>query len=207
MSRKRGARHFATPGRRRYRLLLGLSLVVAVVAVAVIVAKQRAHQGPKASAVPTRTVGQVGQGAPSARLAKGFSLQTIDGKTFSLAAARRKVVVVDFLAPGCPSCAEDLAGLRVAAKRFAPGGVKVVIVDVSGANDSKALRDYYRGEYDVPEAILIGEDRGFRIARSYGVNELGMSFVIGRDGRIRWQGVWGGDEGTLFPAIEGASAQ
>lgn len=197
-------------GRGDRWLLAGVTLVataLAVVAATVLVAKQRAQEKAGAGAVPAKAAAQAGQGAQRARVAKGFGLRTIDGKNFSLAAARGKVVVVDFLAPGCPSCAKDLAGLGEAATRFVPRGVTLLIADVSGYNDSKALRDYYRGEYDVPEAILIGEDQGFRIARSYGVNELGTTVVIGRDGRIRWEGVWGGDTGVLFPAIEGASTR
>lgn len=206
MSGKQSERRSHRLRRRDRWLWFGVALVlsaVAAVAVLVIVAKQRAQSAAGAAAVPTTAARKAGQ---AAGLAKGFSLRTIDGTTFSLAAARGKVVVVDFLAPGCPSCARDLPGLGEAARRFAPRGVKVVIADMSGANDGKALRDYYRGSYDVPAVVLIAEDKGFRVQRAYGVNQLGMTFVIGRDGRIRWKGVWSGDTGMLFPAVEGASA-
>lgn len=198
----RSERSFGQVGRLR-RLLLGLALMLA--AVAVIVVGWQAV--PRASAVTVPAKAAAPMRARGGGFAKAFRLRTIESKTFSLADARRKAVVVDFLAPGCSSCARDLAGLRAAAARFATRHLEVVVVDISGANDSKLLRDYYRGRYHVPATVVIGEDKGFQIARAYGVNELGMTFVIGRDGRIRWHGVWAGDTGKLFPAIEEASAR
>jgi peroxiredoxin len=141
------------------------------------------------------------------RRAPGFELATIDGRRFSLAGARGKVVVLDFLAPGCPSCAASLRPLGRTALGFGPRRVSFVIVDVSGASDGRSLREYYYETYRLPRRVLIGEDRGFRIARAYRLNQLGLTFVIGRDGQIRWQGVWGSDERKLAAEIRAALAR
>lgn len=77
---------------------------------------------------------------------------------------------------------------------------------MSGANDDRILRDYYRGSQGVPREVLIAADRDFSMARAYSVDQLGMTVVISRDGRIHWKGAWGGEEATLFPAIEEAAA-
>lgn len=185
---------------RRVKLLLSAALLVTAGVVAAAVILARSGTNPSAAA-PSRAPGGDAERAPA------FSLAAIDGRRFSLAAARRHVVVVDFLAPGCPSCAASLPPLAKTATRFRARGASFVIVDVSGANDSKALRDYYYGQYSLPRAVLIGEDRGFRIARAYGANQLGMTAVIDGDGRISWQGMWGSDASKLAAAIEGALAR
>ena len=134
-----------------------------------------------------------------------FTVTTIDGKTFTLAAQRGKVIVFDFLQAGCASCAEQVPVLDKSARRFASKGVKVLILDLSGGNAS-ALRSYYQGKLHASKRLLVAPDKGFRIAQRYRVIAVGVTYVVGRDGRIRWQGLWLGKEKALLRAISEAAA-
>lgn len=179
----------------------GLALALALVA-AVLVLTRTESQPAAMEPVPTAdqpAAARSGEGA------EDFILQTVDGDVFSLANQRGKVVVVEFLAPGCPDCTVDVAGLSLTAveqKRE----VTILIADVSGFGDPRGLRDYYRGDLGAPRELLIAEDAGFKVAQAYGVTQLGETLVIGPKGRVSWQGRWSGDHGRLLDEIERASA-
>ena len=141
--------------------------------------------------------GAVGKRAPD------FTVRTVDGKTFRLSAQRGKVVVFDFLVPGCGECEVEAPWLGTAARMFGSRGVKVLILDVSGLGDAD-LRRFYR-PYRLEKA-LIARDNGFGVARKYRVTSLGTTVVVGGDGTIRWRGSWVGDEDRLLNAIRRALA-
>lgn len=187
--------------RRRRRILLGIASVVAVVVVVAgavfVVARQNAQPSPA-------EVGAAAQSASDGQpVAQDFTVQTIDGDTFSLAGHRGEVVVVEFLAPGCPSCTVDVAGLSEAA-RDNPGAT-FLLADVSGASDPQTLRDYYRGELEAAPELLIAHDTDFQLAHAYGVRALGHTVVITPDGKISWTGRWAGDRARLAAQIRKAA--
>ena len=47
---------------------------------------------------------------------------------------------------------------------------------------------------------------GFRVAQRYRVNAVGTTYVVGRDGSVRWHGLWLGKEKVLLRAIAQAAA-
>ncbi len=149
--------------------------------------------------------GAVAAAASASAGAPDFSVTTIDGKTFTLAAQRGKVVVFDFLQAGCSSCAEQVPVLDRSAARFASKGVEVLVVDLSGGR-AAALRSYYRGKLGASKRLLVAADKGFRVAQRYRVNAVGTTYVVGRNGSVRWQGLWLGKEKVLLRAIAQAAA-
>ncbi len=165
-----------------------------------LVVRNPARSGPDPSGAASADVrSEAGRSHP----APAFSLETVDGTTFSLTAQRGKVVVLDFLEAGCPSCAAEVPVLDQVARRVAGGGVTVLIVDVSGAGDGE-LRRYYRGDLGASKRVLIAADRRFRVAGAYRPTSMPAGFVIGRDGRIAWDGTVGDNPETLLDAIAGA---
>lgn len=150
------------------------------------------------------TVGAVAGGAIHSGGAPSFTVTTIDGKTFALGAQRGKVVVFDFLQAGCSSCAEQVPVLDKSAARFAAKRVQVLVLDLSGGG-AGALRSYYRGKLDASKRLLIAPDKGFKVAQRYRVTAVGMTYVVGRDGRVRWHGLWLGKKNVLLRAIAQAA--
>ncbi len=149
--------------------------------------------------------GAVAAGATASGRAPSFTVTTIDGKTFTLGAQRGKVIVFDFLQAGCSSCAEQVPVLDRSAARFASRGVRVLVVDLSGGS-AHALRSYYRGKLAASERLLVAPDTGLKVAQRYRVTATGMTYVVGRDGSVRWQGLWLGKEKVLLRAIAQAAA-
>lgn len=138
------------------------------------------------------------------KVAPGFELRTIGGERFTLAEQRGNVVVLEFLEPGCPSCTVDVAGLS----EIAAGGevgAAVLIADVGGLGP-RSLRDYYHGQLGASPQLKIAPDSGFRVARTYGVTELGETVVIDPEGRVSWRGIWNGATENIRERIEEAAA-
>ena len=149
--------------------------------------------------------GAVATTASASSGAPDFSVTTIDGKTFMIAAQRGKVVVFDFLQAVCSACAEQVPVLDRSAARFASKGVRVLVVDLSGGS-AHALGSYYRGKLGASRRLLVAPDKGFRVAQRYRVNAVGTTYVVGRDGSVRWHGLWLGKEKVLLRAIAQAAA-
>lgn len=143
-------------------------------------------------------------GPDSARSGRApdFVVRTADGKRFRLAAQRGKVVVFDFLVPGCGECDVESPSLQKAAQLFARRGVKVLILDVGKVSDT-ILRSYYYRQLGLRN-VLVAEDRGYRVVHTYGVKTLGDTVIVGRDGKVAWRGSWVGNETKLLREIRGA---
>lgn len=207
--RRRAEEQAAQRRRRRTALAVGGSVALAAGLVAAVFVLTKTESRPvslETEATPTQRASADSGVAPAAsgEAATDFMLQTVDGGVFSLADQRGKVVVVEFLAPGCPECAVDVAGLgRTAVEK--KGDVAVLIADVSGLDDPRQLRDYYRGQLGAPEALVIAPDRQFTVAQSFGIVSLGETVVIGPEGRVSWKGRWSGDHGRLLDEIARAS--
>jgi thiol-disulfide isomerase/thioredoxin len=136
---------------------------------------------------------------PFAGRAPAIRAQTIEGRTFRLSSLRGKVVVLDFLTPDCGECQLEAPILEQAAATYRRRGVRFVIVDLSNAAPA-LLRSYYRTQLALA-SITVVRDHNARIARAYGVFDLGSTFVLDRAGRIAWHGLWQASKAALTAAI------
>lgn len=194
MSKSLHTQQRASPSRRRWPVALAAAGVVVVIALAATVLMSVGQDSPSPSPQAA--------GPASGPTAPDFTLQTLGGETFSLADHRGEVVVVEFLAPGCPSCTVDLAGLGKVAEQ--KPNVTLLVADVSGAEPA-ALRDFYRGEQDVAPEVLIVPDRGYQASKAYGASALGHTVVITPAGTVSWKGRWAGDQRQLLTQIDKAA--
>lgn len=120
-------------------------------------------------------------------LAPPFTLPDDEGQPFSLADERGKSNVVLYFYPkdDTPGCRAEAQAFRDEIKIFF--GLDATIVGVSGGS-VKAKADFKR-KYSLNFRLLADEDR--EVAKAYGaVGLLGITprrvtFVIGKDGRVR----------------------
>lgn len=206
--------HLREPGRppRSTALLPVAAALVGIVALAGVAACSSTPlgSGPPASdaSSPEPRPSPSGRGtlAPGpgavASAAPEFTLPTIGGGTLSSESERGRVLVLNFTAPDCPTCAEQVPVLDSVAARFASTGTTVAIVDVSGLDDDSTLANAYR-DYGWTERVPIAKDRTFEVAQAFRVTRMSETVILDREGAISWQGVWE-DEEVLVQAIERA---
>lgn len=92
--------------------------------------------------------------------------------TFSLAAARGHVVLLDFFATGCHFCVLDLPWLAKVQERYAAAGLEVVTIAADAAPDVS---------HDWPVFV---ESDSTPIADLYRIDALPAYFVVDRDGTL-----------------------
>jgi len=113
----------------------------------------------------------VGQSAPD------WQLTDAEGKVHSLSEYRGKVVVMDFWATWCGSCAEVMPRMQKLHEKFADQGVLVFGINSWEKGDPVALMKRKHLSY---ELLLKGE----QISEAYRVTILPVIYIIGDDGTI-----------------------
>jgi len=119
---------------------------------------------------------EVGDKAPA------FAAESLDGsRKLSLRAYRGKIVYLDFWASWCPPCLQSLPLLEDLRKEFGAADVQFLAVNLDrDLDEARAfLRQHAIG---YPSAT----DPEGRLPESYQVKKMPTSFVIDRDGVIRY---------------------
>jgi len=118
------------------------------------------------------------------RPAPALSLVDEQGKPFTLADFKGKVVYLDFWASWCGPCMEEIPASLALRLQFV--GKDVVFLYVSVDNDetkwSEALGDFAGPSAQTVHAWAQGF--GSPAARAYQVDKLPSYFIVGRDGRL-----------------------
>jgi cytochrome c biogenesis protein CcmG, thiol:disulfide interchange protein DsbE len=108
-------------------------------------------------------------------------LVTADGQPVSLAALRGKVVLVDFWASWCGPCAAAFPALEDLFQEYRTRGFEVMAVNL----DEKRA-DAARFLSARPHAMTVVFDPGGKSARAFGLEGMPTSYLVGRDGTVRY---------------------
>lgn len=138
------------------------------------------------SRLPVETASKSAE--PSAvigRLAPNFTLTTLAGETFELAALRGKPVVLNFWATWCGPCRAELPALEATAQQF-ENEVQIVAVDQAEAPET--VQKYVD---ELALSFTIPLDREGSVGRLYSIRGLPTTFFIDDEGLIRH--VWSGE--------------
>jgi len=118
----------------------------------------------------------VGDRAPEVRL------QSVDGKTVSLADYRGKVVLVHFWATWCPPCVEEIPTIERFYQQVMGTDIEVLAVSVDESADAlKAFLEKSKVHFPVLR------DPGRMAAGSYGTLMFPETYIVGRDGMVRYK--------------------
>jgi thiol-disulfide isomerase/thioredoxin len=104
------------------------------------------------------------------------------GKAHDLAAYHGKVVLVNFWATWCPPCREEMPSMQALRTRFADKGFEVLAVNVLESEDKIVA---FRESELIDLPFLMDQDG--EAAKRWKVRMLPRSFVIDRQGAIRYQ--------------------
>lgn len=163
--------------RRHLLSLFGLAAAAAVTLGA-------AQSAPSQDASP-----KIGEAAPA------FTLKDIKGKEHSLADYKGKIVVLQWINPGCPVC-----------KRVFVSGVEknmltslkeldkdIVVLGISSTHnlDEDGIAKYLESTRIEISALM---DRDGKVGRLYNAKTTPHLYVIDRDGKLRYNGAIDDDE-------------
>jgi hypothetical protein len=121
----------------------------------------------------------------------------------SLERLRGKVVVLQFAFLGCQACGWLTPWLVAWHERYAPRGLAVVYLDNGRADALDALQ---AAHVDQGLPFPLFHDRLGRPIADYGVRAFPCVYVLGRDGRVVWEGVATGREAEIESAVVRALA-
>jgi thiol-disulfide isomerase/thioredoxin len=117
-----------------------------------------------------------------------FTLQDMDGKQYSLADLRGKVVMLNFWATWCPPCRREMPSLERLHQSMKDEDLAVIAINQFEDPD---LVFAYTGQLSVFPTFPILFDRDSSVAETYRVKGLPTTFLIDKSGKVRYRAVGG----------------
>jgi len=108
-----------------------------------------------------------------------ITMYALDGKPFTLASLKGKVVVLDFWASWCVPCRKSFPFLDELQKKHANEGLQVVGLTLE--EDGDAVTGFLES---VPVNFTIARDTSERSGEAFGVVAMPTTFLIDREGRV-----------------------
>ena len=131
-------------------------------------------------------------------LAPGFSLQTFEGKTVSLADFRGHAVVLNFWSSWCGPCKDEEPTLVALSQRYDPSKVTFVGINIQ---DTRQDAVGFLNQYHVTYPVVVDPDG--KVYIDYGVVGVPETYVLDPNGRIQRKLVGPIDESQLTASLEG----
>ncbi|MDX8391743.1 MAG: TlpA disulfide reductase family protein [Mariprofundaceae bacterium] len=127
--------------------------------------------------------------APAGKVVEGevppdFSLPDLAGVQQHL--PKGKVVLLNFWATWCPPCRKEMPSMIDLHQRFKDKGLMIVAASVD--KDRSQLVGFVR-EYNIPFQVVHDSDAA--VSRRYGVFRYPESFLIDRNGKVRFHLIGG----------------
>jgi len=129
---------------------------------------------------------QFADGTSVGNIAPSFTITTIDGKTINSTDLRGKVVVLSSAAQWCPTCQEEAREFAPVYQKYKDKPVVFITIDID-PRDTDASIKQFKETYVTPWAYADAQG-GADAVQKYGMNRFEMTFVIGKDGKIAFNG-------------------
>jgi peroxiredoxin len=122
-----------------------------------------------------------------AKMAQDFSATDHTGKKHSLVDYRGKVVVLEWLNPGCPFVQRHYreGTFKKLAEHFAGSGVIWLAVNSTSGNDAEVSKKW-AAQHSLPYPVLV--DKSGEVGKLFSAKTTPHIFVIGREGSIVYNG-------------------
>jgi peroxiredoxin len=123
------------------------------------------------------------EAADRARQDADFTLQDLQGNSWTLKDLRGKVALVNFWATWCPPCRKEMPDLEALGKRFRDQGL--VILAISDEDATKVKPFIAEKQFTFP--ILLDPDR--KVNKLFDVEGIPKTFIYDRQGRLAAQAI------------------
>jgi thiol-disulfide isomerase/thioredoxin len=113
--------------------------------------------------------------------APALSLKDLEGTAQALQAYRGKVVVLNFWATWCEPCRDEMPSFNKLKRTFE--GKPVVVLAVNVGEGEGRIAEFLR---KVPVEFPVLLDRDAAASKAWKVRLMPTTFILGRDGRVRY---------------------
>jgi thiol-disulfide isomerase/thioredoxin len=128
------------------------------------------------------SVGSIDEAASSvSSLAPDFSLEALDGETFTLSGLRGKWVLVNFWATWCVPCRAEMPAFQAIYERY---GDQLEILAINHSESAEAVAAY-RDEMNLSFPLLLNPSD--QTLADYKVLGLPITIIVDPDGLLVWQ--------------------
>jgi peroxiredoxin len=110
--------------------------------------------------------------------APDFTLQDLNGKSFSLKDFKGKNVLLYFTTTWCPYCKKEVPELKEMHQKY-KGKLEILAIDM---NESKAKVSSFIQKYQIPYTTLL--DSEGKVAVDYSIRGVPTKVLVGKDGRV-----------------------
>ena len=111
-----------------------------------------------------------------------FKLVNRAGGEVSLSSLKGQVVMINFWASWCGPCRQEFPALDQIYSKYKPMGFQMVGINVES---EKTDAEHFLGKTPVSFPILFDPEN--KVSGSYGVNAMPTTFLVDRQGKLRWQ--------------------
>jgi len=155
--------------------------------------------GGKEAATPRATVA-VGAPAPA------YAAEQADGTLIALADLKGQVVLVNIWATWCKPCRQEIPALETLHQRHRAAGLVIAGVSIDVDDDRKKIAEFASA---LGASYPIWYDPDDRVSTTFLALGVPASYLIGRDGVLRWRhvGPVTAEDGALNAALEAALAE
>lgn len=144
-----------------------LSIVVVALLAAILGALLARQQGAP-PATPATGGDLIGAQAPA------FTLTDVDGQSHTLARWDGQLRLINFWAPWCGPCREEIPLLNSTYARYSKQGLTVIGIALDQAPAVRAYRD----EMGMSYPLLLAGDEGIALTRAYGNRQGGIPYTV-----------------------------
>jgi len=118
-----------------------------------------------------------------------FETRGFDGKRIALRDFRGKVVLLDFWATWCAPCRREIPNVLGIYRDFHGKGFE--IIGISLDQDKSKLKEYLKANGITWPQVFDGKGWDNSIGRMYGIMSIPTTYLLDREGRIRYKNVRG----------------
>jgi peroxiredoxin len=108
----------------------------------------------------------------------GFTLTALDGKQYTLAGLRGRIVLLNFWATWCPPCRKEMPDMEKLYRKFESRGLTVLAV----SDEKRETVETFLAKTPYSFPVLL--DDGRRVNQAFGVEGIPKSFIFDREGRL-----------------------
>lgn len=126
---------------------------------------------------------------------------TTAGDRITLESFKGKVLLLDFWASWCQPCRHEMPNVKTVYKQFHDKGFEILGVSL---DQSEAGFRGYVDELDIPwPQIYDGKGWNSAVGRKYGITSIPATFLLDRDGKIRYRNLRGPELGAAVRELVG----